>query len=194
MCQGSLVDASRANSESIFQGSLVGVMFLKFRKINRIKISILLIALDPPRTFLRSKKKKLLRSDAKYIQAIYSSRLGLKNIDAHCKIILNDGITQPTCNHKEFIQQTICNHNYLLIVYRDIASNEYTLYANKDPKANENNENVPDEIIVGHLSTRNICGVFYANTTDKMDNLKDPNNSIDPVDPGFLVDPADSFI
>lgn len=150
-------------------------------------------ALDPPRTFLRSNTKKLSKSDAKYIQAIYSSRLGLKNIDAHCKIILNDGITQPTCNHVEFIQQTFCNHNYLFMIYDCMARDQYDLLAFMDPMASKMNENLPD-VVAGHFGTKNICGVFYANTTDfhKMKSLRaDPNELVDSVDPGFLVDSSE---
>lgn len=149
--------------------------------------------MDPPRTFLRSNTKKLLRSDAKYIQAIYSSRLGLKNIDAHCKIILNDGITQPNCSYVEFIQQTFCNHNYLFTVYDRMASDNYDLLAFKNQTASENNQNVPD-LIVGHFGTKNICGVFYASTKDfhkKYDLQENSNTLVDSVDPGFLVDSSE---
>lgn len=217
MSQDLLVDASRANLKRTFQGSLVSVICFKFSKTNGNNFEIWFIALDPPRTFLRSNTKKLLKSDAKYIQAIYSSRLGLKNIDAHSKVILNDGkysnahlnykiqlqfqillrnnqlgITQPTCNHVEFIQQTFCNHNYLFMVYNYMARDEYDLLAFKNPIASKNSENAPD-LIVGHFGTKNICGVFYANTTNfhKKYDLQEKPNKVDSVDPGFLVDSSE---
>lgn len=146
-------------------------------------------ALDPPKTFIRSKTKQLKITDAKYVQIILTSKVALKTIEAHCRIIINDGINQPTCDGLNFVQKTICNHNYLFWLYNWIARGEYELFAQKDPKANDNDKNVPDEMLVGHLNPENVCGIFYANVTHASEEEEIVGDSdINAVDPSYIID------
>lgn len=144
-------------------------------------------ALDPPKTFIRSKTKQLKkRTDAKYV----TPKLALKSIEAHCRIIINDGINQPTCQGMNFVQKTMCNHSYLFQLYSWIAEGDYKLFAQEDPKANGNDKNVPNELLVGHLNPENVCGVFYANVTHANDEKKIVNDSdINTIDPSYIIDP-----
>lgn len=146
--------------------------------------------MDPPKTFIRSKTKQLKKSDAKYVQIIITSRLALRSIEAHCRIIINDGINQPHCEGFNFIQKTICNHNYLFWLYSWIAKGYYKLFAQKDPKANGNDKNVPDKMLVGHLNPENVCGVFCANVTDDSEEEDIVGDSgINAVDPSYIIEP-----
>lgn len=62
------------------------------------------------------------------------------------------------------IAQPFCSHNYVIDLYKQIAHQTLTLTAYKDPEENVGVRNVPNEMIVGHHSQENVCGVFFANT------------------------------
>lgn len=94
------------------------------------------------------------------------------------------------CENMNFAQKTICNHNYLFLLYNWIAKGEYELFAEKDPKANGNDKNIPDEMLVGHLNPKNVCGIFYANVTHASDEEETVDDSgIGTVDPSYIIDP-----
>lgn len=70
------------------------------------------------------------------------------------------------------IVQSFCSHNYAIDIYNQIAQREITLVAYKDAQENIGVPDVPDEMIVGHHSLRNACGVFYANTDNSKQNRR----------------------
>lgn len=57
-----------------------------------------------------------------------------------------------------------CSHIYSIDLYKRIGHQTLTLTAYKDPDENVGVPNVPNEMIVGHHSQENACGVFFANT------------------------------
>lgn len=65
-----------------------------------------------------------------------------------------------------------CSHIYVAQLYGKIAHKKLELKAYKDPEENVGVRNVPNEIIVGHHSNQNACGVFFANTDES--NVKKP--------------------
>lgn len=64
----------------------------------------------------------------------------------------------------KFVALQFCSHNYAFDLYKRIAHQTFILKAYKDPEGNEGIQNVPNEMIVGHHSQENVCGVFFANT------------------------------
>lgn len=121
------------------------------------------IALEPARTCLNPYEYELRRSDARYIQAIYTSSLSRQSIDLHCKVFVNDGANQEGCEKKFLLLKNCCNHAYLLALYDDIGMKTKTLIGYMDP--DRNGEHYTNgTVLVGHHSQDNPTGVYYANT------------------------------
>lgn len=121
-------------------------------------------ALDPAKRFVLNFENQLKKTDAKYIQAIFSSKLSQQNIDVHCKVFINDGAHQPSCEHLILVNQMFCSHNFLPELYRKISKGKKYLIGYRDPDENKDVKNVPSKMMVGHRYRRNEIGVFYANT------------------------------
>lgn len=121
-------------------------------------------ALDPAKIFVLNSENELKKTDAKYVQAIFTSKLSQQNIDVHCKVFINDGAHQPGCGHLRLFNQILCCHNFLPGLYKKIIKGKKQLIGYRDPDENKDVENVPSMIVVGHRSRKNAIGVFYANT------------------------------
>lgn len=116
-------------------------------------------AIDPAKTFVcNNGKNELEKTDAKYIQAIFSSCLSQQNIDVHCKVFINGGSLQPLCANRPAIIRDFCSHNYVLSLYNEIGAGR-RLFAFA---MSENKEKYG--MMIGHLSHENAIGVFHAKT------------------------------
>lgn len=79
-------------------------------------------------------------------------------------MFINDGAHQPNCGHLRLVNQILCCHNILPILYKKIIKGNRQLIGYRDPDENDDVENVPSKMVVGHRSHKNPIGVFYANT------------------------------
>lgn len=62
------------------------------------------------------------------------------------------------------IAQIFCSHNYLPGLYTQIVREGVKLIAHKDPDDNIYYKNVPSLMAIGHISQKNVNGVFFYNT------------------------------
>lgn len=106
------------------------------------------------------------KTDAKYIQVIYTSSLSEKDLDVHSKVFINNGSNQPGCENEILFDKMFCDHNFIITLYERIASGEIQLFAYRKTKVKSD---VRDYVmVVGHLYHANEIGVFYANTDESI--------------------------
>lgn len=127
-----------------------------FVLIQKKKLFGLQKAVDPAKTFVyNNRKNELEKTDAKYVQAIYTSSIS-QNIDVHCKVFINrHQIAQPGCEKMGPLTRNFCSHTYAIYLYDEIGAG-WKLMATK--------ENEKSEMMVGHLSHENAIGVFDVKT------------------------------
>lgn len=71
---------------------------------------------------------------------------------------------QEGCEEMIAIAQIFCSHNYLPGLYMKIVREGVKLIAHKDPDDNKHYQNVPSLMAIGHVSQKNVQGVFFYNT------------------------------
>lgn len=120
-------------------------------------------ALEPARTLISHFPYELRRSDARYIQAIYTSSVSKQDLDLHCKVFVNNGKDQKGCEGHYLTAKDFCNHCYLVGLYDDIGMKATTLIGYLDPDRNGENYTI-GAVLVGHQFQDYSTGVYYANT------------------------------
>lgn len=111
---------------------------------------------------MTSHPSRLLITDAEYIQIIITSKLGMRNMDAHCKITFHDGIHHPECKGESYFLNIFCGHVAYLNLFYKIAGNTQNVTAYRDSKADQNGVEEPKQFHIGPYGEK-AKGVFYAN-------------------------------
>lgn len=176
---GAHIAAILARLIQIYLRAMIALLFGKFLTyFSEDCIINFSIVLDPAKPYLANSPNRVRITDAKHIQSFHSSKLSFSadEVEAHVKIVINDGVRQPGCEQFGCLSSMFCSHQFSSELFYKISIKSKVYVAYRDPDANETQNKKPKWIVPGIYGKNfNITGTFYVNTDGTFEKKQPPS-------------------